>query len=156
TAEQQKAWEVRMELHAALVDRMDCEIGRVLEGLRKIGQEENTLIFFCSDNGASAERLVRGDGHDPAAPPGSAKTFICLEPPWANPANVPLRKPKIFTHEGGICTPLVVHWPAGIKVKCDLRHTPGHLIDFVPTFLELAGAAAPATWNNEPRPPLAG
>src|SRR5205085_5534936 len=132
-AEQQKAWEVRMELHAALVDRMDREIGRVLERLRKMGQEDSTLIFFCSDNGASAERLVRGDGHDPAAPAGSAKTFQCLEPPWANLANAPLRKSKIFTHEGGISTPLIVHWPAGVTARGELRHTPGHFVDLAPT-----------------------
>jgi arylsulfatase len=154
--EQRDAWEWRMAIHAAMVDRMDREIGRVLDQLRKQGQWDNTLIFFCSDNGASAERLVRGDGHDPAAPPGSAKTFLCLEPPWANLANAPLRKSKIFTHEGGISTPLIVHWPAGVKGHGELRHAPGHFVDFVPTLLELAGASAPATWNGEQRPPLPG
>ena len=114
------------------------------------------MILFCSDNGASAERLVRGDGHDPAASPGSAKTFLCLEPPWANLANAPLRKSKIFTHEGGISTPLVVHWPAGIPARGALPQTPVHFIDFAPTLLELAGAAVPATWNGAPRPPPPG
>jgi len=124
--------------------------------LRKSGQWDKTVILFCSDNGASAERLVRGDGHDPAASPGSAKTFLCLEPPWANLANAPLRKSKIFTHEGGISTPLIVHWPAGIAARGALRHTPVHFIDFAPTLLELAGAAVPATWNGAPRPPPPG
>jgi len=156
TAEQRDAWEWRMALHASMVDRMDREVGRVLEQLRKSGQWENTLILFCSDNGASAEKLVRGDGHDSMAPPGSAKTFICLEPPWANLANAPLRKSKIFTHEGGISTSLIAHWPAGIQARGELRHTPGHFVDFVPTLLELAGAAAPATWNDAQRPPLPG
>jgi arylsulfatase len=155
-AEDKDSWEWRMALHAAMVDRMDREIGRVLDHLRKAGQWDNTLILFCSDNGASAERLVRGDGHDPQAPPGSAKTFLCLEPPWANLANAPLRKSKIFTHEGGISTPLIVHWPAGVKARGEWRHTPGHLVDVVPTLLELAGAPAPATWNGERRPPLPG
>jgi arylsulfatase len=155
-AEQKDAWEWRMTIHAAMVDRMDREVGRVFDHLRKSGQWDNTLILFCSDNGASAERLVRGDGHDPAAPPGSAKTFLCLEPPWANLANAPLRKSKIFTHEGGISTPLIVHWPARVKAHGELRHTPGHFVDLVPTLLELAGASAPATWNGERRPPLPG
>jgi arylsulfatase A-like enzyme len=155
-AEQQDAWEWRMAIHAAMVDRMDREIGRVLDQVRKTGSWENTLLLFCSDNGASAERLVRGDGDDPAAPPGSAKSFLCLEPPWANLANAPLRKSKIFTHEGGISTPLIVHWPAGVKARDELRHTPGHFVDVVPTLLELAGVPAPATWNGAQRPPLSG
>jgi arylsulfatase A-like enzyme len=156
TAEQKDAWEWRMAIHAAMVDRMDREIGHVLDQVRKIGSWENTLILFCSDNGASAERLVRGDGHDSAASPGSAKTFLSLEPPWANLANAPLRKSKIFTHEGGISTPLVVHWPRGFKARRELRHTPGHFVDVVPTLLELAGSSAPATWNGLQRPPLPG
>jgi arylsulfatase len=156
TAAQHDAWEWRMTIHAAMVDRMDQEIGRVLAQLRLMRQWDNTLILFCSDNGASAERLVRGDGHDPTAPPGSAKTFLCLEPPWANLANAPLRKSKIFTHEGGISTPLIVHWPAGVKARGELRHTPGHFVDLVPTLMEMAGTARPAMWNREKRPPLPG
>src|SRR5262249_32150993 len=108
-------WEWKMAIHAAMVDRMDREIGRVLDRLRQGGQWGNTLIFFASANGASAGRLVRGDGHDPAASPGSARSFLCIEPPWANLANTPLRKSKIFTHEGGIATPLIVHWPAVVN-----------------------------------------
>ncbi|HLJ94294.1 MAG TPA: arylsulfatase [Gemmataceae bacterium] len=155
-ATQKDDWEWHMAIHAAMVDRMDREIGRVLEQLHKTGSWDNTLILFCSDNGASAERLVRGDGHDPVAPPGSARTFLCLEPPWANLANAPLRKSKIFTHEGGISTPLIVHWPTRVKAHSELRHTPGHFVDFVPTLLELAGVSAPATWNGVPRPVLPG
>jgi arylsulfatase len=156
SAAEKDAWEWRMAIHAAMVDRMDREIGRVLDQVRQNGQWENNLIFFASDNGASAERLVRGDGHDPAAPPGSARSFLCIEPPWANLANTPLRKSKIFTHEGGIATPLIVHWPAGIAAHGELRRTPGHFVDIVPTLLELTGTAAPSSWNDEARPPLAG
>src|SRR5262249_41704195 len=143
-------------IHAAMVDRMDREIGRVLDQLRKEGQWENTLILFASDNGASAEKLVRGDGHDPAAPPGSARTFLCLEPPWANLANAPLRKSKIFTPEGAISPPLITPWPAGISPRGELRHSPGHLVDVVPTLLELTGAPAPEKWGGETRPALPG
>jgi arylsulfatase len=156
SAGEKDAWEWRMAIHAAMVDRMDHEIGRVLEALRKGGRWENTLILFASDNGASAERLVRGDGHDPKAPPGSSRSYLCLEPPWANLANAPLRKSKIFTHEGGISTPLIVHWPAGVPARGELRHTPGHLVDIVPTLLELIGATAPSSFRGEARPPLAG
>src|SRR4051794_10119838 len=154
--EEKETWQRRIEVHAAMVDRMDRETGRVLEALRRKGEWENTLILFASDNGASAEKLVRGDGNDPSAPAGSSRSFLCLEPPWANLANTPLRKSKIFTHEGGISTPLIAHWPAGLKSHGELRQTPGHLVDIVPTLLELAGAAAPTSWDGESRPPLPG
>ncbi len=74
----------KMAIHAAMVDRMDQEIGRVLAQIKAMGAFENTIVLFLSDNGASAEMMVRGDGHDPSAPPGSAKTFLCLGP--ASPA----------------------------------------------------------------------
>lgn len=154
---QEKAgWDSRMAVHAAMVDRMDREIARVIAWLEQSGQLDRTLILFCSDNGASAENLLRGDGHDPEAPPGSAATFLCLEPPWASLANAPLRKSKIFTHEGGIATPLVVRWPAGFPARGELRTTPGHLIDIVPTILELAGVEPPHEFQELPRPPLPG
>ena len=156
SATEKDAWDWRMAIHAAMVDRMDQEIGRVLDRLKQSGKFDNTLILFCSDNGASAEKLVRGDGNNPDAPPGSAKSFLCLEPAWASLSNAPFRKSKIFTHEGGISTPLIVHWPAGISAKGELRHTPAHLIDLVPTFLELTGQNPPDQANGRDRPPLPG
>src|SRR5690606_10174439 len=134
----------KMTLHAAMVERMDREIGRIIAELRRAGQLENTLIFFLSDNGASSELLVRGDGHDPAAPPGSADSYLSLGPGWATVANTPFRRHKTWTHEGGIATPLVVHWPRGFEARGELRHTPGHVIDFVPTLLEIAGGSIAA------------
>jgi arylsulfatase A-like enzyme len=137
TETQRSVEQVRMTIHAAMVDRVDQEIGRLLDLLKAQGQFDNPVIFFLSDNGASAESLVRGDKHDPAAPPGSAKTYLCLEPGWANVANAPLRRSKIFVHEGGITTPLVVHWPRGISQRGQLRHNLGHVIDLAPTILEI-------------------
>ena len=112
--------------------------------------------MFASDNGASAEQMIRGDGHDPAATPGSARSFLGIGPGWSSAANTPLRRHKSWVHEGGISTPLIIHWPAGIKARGELRHTPGHLVDIVPTLLELTGSPAPLKWNGEDRPPLAG
>ena len=80
-----------------------------------MGAFENTLIFFMSDNGASAEIMVRDDGHDPAAAAGSAASHLCLGPGWSTVANTPFRRHKTWVHEGGIATPLVVHWPKGIR-----------------------------------------
>ncbi len=133
----------KMEVHAAMVDRVDQEVGRVVAWLRAHDELEDTAIFVLSDNGASAEILVRGDGHDPAAAPGSAASFLCLGPGWSTAANTPLRRHKIWTHEGGISTPLVVHWPRGIVARGELRSAPGHVIDFVPTLLQLAGLTPP-------------
>jgi arylsulfatase len=139
--EEQRVFQARkMELHAAMIDRMDREIGRVLGRLRAMGAMENTLILFLSDNGASAEIMIRDDGHDPSAPPGSAATHLCLGPGWSTVANTPLRRHKTWVHEGGIATPLIVHWPRGLAARGELRHDPGHVIDLVPTILEVSGA----------------
>jgi arylsulfatase len=143
----------KMAIHAAMVDRMDQEIGRVIALLKAMGAYENTLILFASDNGASAEMMVRGDGHDPSAPPGSAATFLCLGPGWSSASNTPFRRHKTWVHEGGIATPLIAHWPAGIAARGELRHTPTHLIDVVPTLLELAGATKPAAIKGFAVPP---
>lgn len=135
-------WQARMEVHAAMVDRMDHEIGRVVAQLKQMHQLDNTVIFFLSDNGASAEKVLRGDGNAPDAAPGSARSFLCIEPGWANLCNSPLRRSKIFTHEGGISTSLIVHWPRGISAHGELRRNVGHVIDLAPTILELAGGTS--------------
>jgi arylsulfatase A-like enzyme len=154
--DQQTLQATKMAIHAAMIDRMDREIGRVLDQLRTMGAFENTVILFVSDNGASAEQIIRGDGHDPAAPPGSAKTFLCLGPGWSTAANTPFRLHKHWVHEGGIASPLIVHWPAGIRQGGQLRHTPGHFIDLLPTLLELSGGTAADTWHDATPPPLPG
>jgi arylsulfatase len=128
----------KMAIHAAMVDVMDHEVGRIIDQLAAMGALENTLILFLSDNGASAEMMIRGEGHDPAAPPGSRKSYLCLGPGWSTCANTPFRRHKTWVHEGGIATPWIVHWPAGVAAKGALRTQPVHVIDLVPTVLELA------------------
>jgi arylsulfatase len=146
----------KMAIHAAMVDRMDREIGRVLAQLKAMGVFEKTLILFASDNGASAEIMVRGEGHDPAVPMGSRKSFLCLGPGWSSAANTPFRRHKTWVHEGGIATPLIAHWPAGIADRGALRRTPIHMVDIVPTVLELSGAAKPTTIKGMTVPPAPG
>ncbi|MBT4864547.1 MAG: arylsulfatase [Planctomycetaceae bacterium] len=146
----------KMAIHAAMVDRMDREIGRVVAQLKKMGEYENTLIFFASDNGASAEIMVRHGGHDPKAPPGSAASYLCLGPGFSSAANTPFRRHKTWVHEGGISTPLIVHWPAGIQARGELRRTPGHVIDIAPTILEVAGIEKPTEWEGEAIPAAPG
>ncbi|MEI6233656.1 MAG: arylsulfatase [Planctomycetota bacterium] len=156
TEEQRRFQATKMAIHAALVDRMDQEIGRILEQLKAMKALDNTIIFFASDNGASAEMMVRDGGHDPSAPPGSAKTYLCLGPGFSSACNTPFRRHKTWTHEGGISSPLILHWPDGIKARGELHHTPGHLIDIVPTVLELAGVQKPKEWKGEPIPEAPG
>jgi arylsulfatase len=137
TAEQRAFQATKMAIHGAMVDRMDKEIGRVIDQVRKMGALDNTIVLFLSDNGASAEMMVRGDGHDLNAEPGSAATFLCLGPGWSTFSNTPFRRHKTWVHEGGVSTPLVVHWPNGIAAQGELRHTPAHVVDIVPTVMEL-------------------
>ena len=146
----------KMAIHAAMIDRMDREIGRILDQLRSMRVFNNTLILFLSDNGASAEIMVRTDGHDPAAPPGSAASYLCLGPGWSTTSNTPFRRHKTWVHEGGISTPLIAHWPAEIKAKGELRRNVGHVIDVVPTILEISGGKPFETLNGEPVPPAPG
>jgi arylsulfatase A-like enzyme len=143
TGRQRAFQAAKMEIHAAMVDRLDREIGRVLDQLRAMGAWDDTLIFFLSDNGASAEIMVRDDGHDPSAPAGSAATHLCLGPGWSTVANTPFRRHKTWVHEGGIATPLIAHWPRGIAARGELRQGAGHVIDLVPTILDAAGAPRP-------------
>ncbi|HET8548269.1 MAG TPA: arylsulfatase [Bryobacteraceae bacterium] len=141
TPEQKKLQRTKMAIHAAMITRMDHEIGRVIDQLRVMEALRETVILFLSDNGASAEQIIRGDGHDPAAPAGSASSYLCLGPGWASAANTPFRLHKSWVHEGGIASPFIVHWPAGIADPGKLRHDPCHFIDVLPTIIDLAGGS---------------
>jgi arylsulfatase len=153
TDEQKRFQATKMAIHAAMIDRMDQEIGRVLEQVRAMGAWEDTVVFFVSDNGASAEQIIRGDMHDPAAEPGSGRSYLGLGPGWAGVGNAPFRLYKSWVHEGGISSPLIVHWPNGIATRGGLRHAPGHFVDFLPTLLDLAGGKPlPATRPTDPPP----
>ena len=156
TQEQKKFQATKMAIHAAMIDIVDQEIGRVIKQLKEMKAFENTLILFASDNGASAEIMIRSGGHDTEAPMGSAKSYLCLGPGFSSASNTPFRRHKTWVHEGGISTPLIAHWPNGIKNKGELRHSPGHVIDIVPTILELAGIKKPKSWKGAPIPKAPG
>ncbi|MFT3882588.1 MAG: arylsulfatase [Gemmatales bacterium] len=152
TAEQRAFQARKMSVHAAMVDRMDQEIGRVLTQLKAMKAYDNTLIFFLSDNGASAEIMVRGDGHDPHAECGTGATFLSLGPGWSSLANTPFRRHKTWVHEGGIATPFIVHWPQGISARGEFRNATGHVIDIVPTVLAAAGVNMTIVPGQPPSP----
>ncbi len=146
----------KMEIHAAMVHRIDIELGRVLDKIEALGQTENTMVVFLSDNGASAEIMVRGDGHDPNAAMGSASTYLCLGPGWSTVANTPFRRHKTWTHEGGIATPAIISWPAQMPNGGKTSNRVSHVIDLVPTLLEITGAERPAASGHEKGPQLPG
>lgn len=148
SVEQKNFQSTKMAIHAAMIEIVDREIGRILAQLKKMKEFENTLILFASDNGASAEIMIRSGGHDPLAPLGSAKSYLCLGPGFSSAGNTPFRRHKTWVYEGGISTPLIVHWPTGIRAKGKLRHTPCHVIDVVPTILEMAAIQKPNSWEG--------
>ncbi|MEM7697021.1 MAG: sulfatase-like hydrolase/transferase [Verrucomicrobiota bacterium] len=127
----------KMAIHAAMIHRMDLEIGRVFDQIKEMGEWENTLVMFLSDNGASAEIMVRDDGHDPSLPMGAADTYLCLGPGWSTAANTPFRRHKTWTHEGGIATPFLASWPEGIPAKGAFCRSQGHVIDLLPSLFEI-------------------
>lgn len=155
-----KDWEAsRMAVYAAMIDRMDQQIGRVLDALRRLGQYEDTLILFLSDNGGCAEE-IKDDGWAKFYPnvtrdgkkiemgnrvglrPGSPQTFMSYGLPWANVSNTPFRLFKHWVHEGGISTPLIVQWPAQIRPG-RVAHESCHVVDLVPTILDAARVPYP-------------
>jgi arylsulfatase len=142
TAEQKAFQRDKMAVHAAMITRMDLEIGKVLDQVQAMGAWRDTVVMFLSDNGASSEQLIRGDGHDKTAPLGSARTHLGLGPGWSSCSNAPFRLHKSWVNEGGIATPLIVHWPNGIKDRNQLRHDPCHFVDVLPTVVDLAGGSA--------------
>lgn len=155
--EQKEFQATKMAIHAAMISRMDREIGRVLDQVKAMSADENTIILFVSDNGASAEQIIRGDGHDPSVPLGSGRSYLCLGPGWSSAANAPFRLHKSWVHEGGISSPLIVRWPARIAARGELRHNPCHFIDILPTVLDLAGGRdISRQWNGQTAPPLPG
>ncbi len=146
---------MKMEVYAAMVDRVDQNIGRLLKRLEEQGKLDNTLVLFLSDNGASTES-PKVKNVDPAAPIGSVASFPSYGQSWATVSDTPLRKWKGSSFEGGVCTPLVAHWPAGIKPQSGYNRQPAHLIDIMPTVLDITGAKYPGASKQAKIPPMDG
>jgi len=148
----------KMAVYAAMIDRMDQNIGRVVELLKTTGRLENTLVFFLSDNGACHEGGTFGQNFRPdlTGPIGTENSYHSYGISWSNASNTPLRRHKHWVHEGGISTPLVVHWPAGIKARGELRRQVGHVIDLMATCVDVAGAEYPRQFNERAVTPMEG
>lgn len=148
----------RMAVYAAQIHRMDWNVGRLVATLKERGELENTLIFFLSDNGACAEPYTDLGGHKQDQI-NNPKNFgaVSYGTGWANASNTPFRKFKSTLHEGGISTPLIIHWPNGLKAKPgSLDSTPGCLTDIMPTMLQASGATYPKTFQGQGITPLEG
>lgn len=141
-------WEnLRMETYAAMVHCMDRNIGRVLATLDELKIADNTLVMFLSDNGACSE--TPGGAGNTEHRPGPKEWYSHVGPNWAYAQNSPFRLYKSHSHEGGIATPFIARWPAKIKAGTRSEQV-GHIIDFLPTFLDAAGGEYPTTRNGEP------
>ncbi|WP_158795540.1 arylsulfatase [Pedobacter sp. L105] len=170
-----KDWDAQaMAVHAAMIDRMDQGIGRIIEALKKNGQLDNTLIVFLSDNGASNENCAAyGPGFDrpdetrdgrkivyatkKEAVPGPETTYSSIGSNWANVANTPYEYWKAQSYEGGIHTPMIAFWPKGISApKGGYNDQVGHVMDFMSTFVELVGATYPKVYHGHQITPTTG
>jgi len=147
----------RMALYAAQVDRMDQNIGRLLEALDAVGKHDNTVVIFLADNGGCAEGNTFGGG--PAKQLGTKEGyFLTYGRGWANASNTPFRRYKHWVHEGGIATPLIVRWPREINPAPNgtFQRNPVHIIDLMATCIDLAGAEYPKEYEGNAIHPLEG
>jgi len=144
---QEKQEESRtMAVYAAMIDRLDQNIGRLLKTLESQGTLDNTLILFTSDNGGSSEVVTISGGTGEI---GQMTNWKSLGKNWANVSNTPYREYKNWSHEGGIKTPLIAYWPKKIKNKGVVSHKPIHFIDFLPTLQSVIGASYPQTFKGD-------
>ena len=165
-----KEWRIRNQaIYAAMVDHMDQAVGQIVAALKRTGRFDNTLILYCHDNGACGEHLS-GNGWNTAnnvlekakkegkqiavgdvyeVMMGGPLTYGSVGHNWANAQNTPMRRYKANVHNGGACTPAIVHWPAGMKVgRGTITRERGHVVDLMATCLELAGASYPDEFNG--------
>lgn len=142
----------KMEVYAAMIDRLDQNIGRLIKKLKETGEYENTVILFASDNGASAEMVHLPDDYGQI---GTLTRWSSLGANWANVGNTPFRYYKNYSYEGGINTPLIAWWPGKID-PATFTEFPGHFIDLMPTLVEITGADYPAEFDGQPITPMQG
>ncbi len=136
--------DLKMSVFAAQITCMDRGIGRIVEKVRASGIEKNTLVMFLSDNGGCSENIDEGK---PGAPIGTIDSSIGYGPPWANLSDTPFRRFKRMTHEGGISTPLIAYWPSVIRGG-QITNQVGHVIDLLPTVLDVAGGEYPRAFQG--------
>jgi arylsulfatase A-like enzyme len=176
----EKTWQARrMQVYAAMVERMDRGIGRIVTALRETGRLDDTLFIFLSDNGASPETLPKATaeqfrtrvdilprgtrdgrpirlGNTPDIDPGPEDTYASYGRAWANLSNTPFRYYKRWVHEGGIAAPFIIHWPADGVAGGTVVNTPFQLVDVLPTILDATGVEYPSSYGGRDVPPPEG
>jgi arylsulfatase len=162
-----------MEVYGAMVEAIDRSVGRMVDALAELGELDDTIFIFTSDNGGSREgeevgttayyvHLLAGDDVDADLARldliGGPQTTPHYPRGWAMLGNTPFRLYKINTHRGGHTVPFVVHWPAGLEdsLRGGLRRQYAHITDLLPTLLDIVGVERPAERNGRPLKPLNG
>jgi len=154
--EEKDKWDTRMAIYAAMIDRMDAGIGEVLQKIKQLGEDKNTIVLFLSDNGGSADDVKNWNYvTQKNGKAGSVASIDSYESPWGNVSNTPFRLFKKNTHEGGIASPFIAYFPHHIKAGSKSTR-PSHLIDIFPTCLDLAGVKYPTTFQEKSLIPLEG
>ena len=148
--------DLKMAVYAAMIDRVDQNIGKLVAHLKKSKTFDNTLIFFLADNGGCQEGGMFGRGNFYDIDKRNQEHANSYGEAWANASNTPFRLYKHFVHEGGAATPFFMHWPKGIKPRKDWYREPAQLIDVMPTILDLAGADYPKTYKGNDILPIDG
>lgn len=146
--ENKSEWARRMQVYAAMIDRMDQGIGKIIQKLIDEDQLENTLILFLSDNGASNENIESRGLNDPAIQIGLKGSYTAYRAPWANVSNTPFREYKKSVYEGGIASPFIAHWPNGINSKGAIIDQTSHVVDLLPTILDVSSTRYPKENNG--------
>jgi len=169
----EKAMFSRMaEVYAGFSEYTDHQVGRIVDYLEESGQLDNTIIFYCADNGASGEGSPNGSVNEGkvfggypddleqnlamADKLGTPDTYGHYPTGWAVAFSTPYRMFKRYTYQGGVCDPLVIHWPKGIQSKGEVRHQYHHCTDVVPTILEACGVEFPDVFEGVEQTPLSG
>ncbi|MDB5257995.1 MAG: sulfatase [Chitinophagaceae bacterium] len=156
TAKEQEQWDIKMAIYAAMIDRMDQGVGQILDQLKKMGQDKNTLILFLSDNGGSGDEVkklsyvIQRNGQ-----PGSGESIDSYDRNWGNVSNTPFQTFKRNVHEGGISSPFIAYYPGVIKAG-QINPAVSHIMDIMPTCLDVAQVDYPKTFNGHSLKPLGG
>ena len=145
---EKEVWDELMAVYAAQIDHMDQGVGQIIEVLKQNNELDNTLILFLSDNGGNGFSQGGEFNTDILEDLGGQNSAQSYRVNWANMSNTPFRKYKMYNHEGGIATPLIVHWPKGISTTTKVTQQQGHVIDIMPTLIEVSGAKYPKKINN--------
>lgn len=155
SVEDKQAWAELMAVYASMIVSVDEQVAEIMKALDENGQAENTIVIFLSDNGGSPEIMDDHPLNVPGAPIGSRHSYVSYKEPWANASNTPFRWYKEWMHEGGISTPMIVYWPDGIEGGAVTDAT-GHIMDIMPTLVELVGATYPREFSGNTISPLEG